>query len=371
MKLTKAERLVVEGRRIKMMCEERAAFAGQSGVVTDWARATFHQDRLFHCRHSYAGLMAAELARAVSVEVAKLLGFRSGEQRNGREYYGVTVLIVNDDGVEVGYVSAGNEARQRGTLCVSVSGLGCTFAAHDWEIRLHDWLQELEAKLTRVDLALDFYNGEFTVDEAKEVYSAGGFSFQNRAPTPGFHGDWINGQKRTFTVGLRESGKLCRIYEKGHKYGDLADKWVRVEVELHNTERVLPLRMLLEPGVFFAGCYEVCELLLARYELIPQRIPLDRAVGDRTGEAVVRWIENTAAPAIAAITRAVGGTSWIEDLVWLHKDRPLPKAIRGVGLEAASEGIHRGLAKSMGSSYGESSADIGSASSVDDGDVPF
>lgn len=370
MKLTKAERLVVEGRRVKMMCEERAVFCGQNGVVLDWVRATGHQDRLFYCRSSYASLSASELARAIAGELAKLLGFAVGDERNGREYYGVTVLVVNDDGVEVGYVSTGNEARQRGTFCVSVSGLGCTFGNHDWERRLYDWLTELEGKLTRVDLALDFFNGEFTLDEAKEVYSAGGFSFQNRKPTPGFQGDWINGQKRTFSVGLRESGKLCRVYEKGHKYGDLEDKWVRVEVELHNTERVLPLRMLLEPAVFFAGCYEVCELLLARHLLIPERIPLDRAVGDRTGEALVRWVENTAAPAIAAITRAVGSTSWIDDLVWLNKDRPLPKAIRGAGLEAASEGIHKGLAKSIGNSYSEGSSVLCSTS-PNDGEVSY
>lgn len=368
MKLTKAERLVVEGRRIKMQCEFRAAFSGHAGVVVDWVQATFHKDRLVHMRQAYASLGPAELASAVCRELASIMGFSVGCVRSGRNFYAVTVLMVNDQGSEVGSVSAGNESRQHGTVCISVPGGGCTFGADGWEERLHAWLLQFESKLTRVDLALDWFNGEFTVDMAREGFVAGGFSFQNRAPTPSFHGDWINNTGRTFCVGLRDSGKMCRVYEKGHKLGDPESRWVRVEVELHSTERVLPLSAIVDPGPVFAGAYQYCELMLAQAGVRPVRVPLQQAVGDKSGEAVVRWVERVAAPALAALTRATGSTSWLDEMVWAHKDRPLPKAIRGCGLEHASPGIEKALSRMAG----HTGADLPQASpSVPDSEVPF
>lgn len=346
----KAERLVLEGRRLKVLCAERhIAAVHQQGVVVDWLRFTFLEARAVHLRTGkYKGLAAEQFARAVAGEVAELLGFEVGEARKGRDFYQHTVLITNADGVEMGYASAGND-RQRGTVCVNISGAGCTFAQSGWERRIESYIRELEGKLTRVDLALDFFKGETDVVEALECYKTGEFDFQNRRPSTEQAGDWVNGKGRTFYVGRRQSGKLLRAYEKGHKYGDMADAWCRVEVEFRNHERVLPLDMLVRPASFFAGAYDYCTLLLHKVDA--ERIKVGDATAERSANALVRWVENTAAPAIVAITKAVGSTDWINDLVFAHRDRKTPRSIAAAGLNNCVNGIERALARSLGVSW--------------------
>ena len=357
---TKAERLVLEGRRLKVLCADRQVAAEHhQGVVLDWLRFTFLEAAAVHHRTGvFQGLPADRFARAVAGEVAALLGFEVGETRKGRDFYQHTVLITNSDGVEMGYASAGND-RQRGTVCVNISGAGCTFAAAGWERRIEGYIRELDGKLTRVDLALDFFDGETDVVEALESYKAGAFDFQNRRPSNEQAGDWVNAQARTFYVGRRQSGKLLRAYEKGHKYGDLTDAWCRVEVEFRNHERVLPLDMLVRPASFFAGAYEYCEMLLHKAD--SERIKVGDATAGRSAEALVRWVENTAAPAIVAITKAIGSTDWINDLVFAHRDRKTPRSIAAAGLRNCTEGIERALARSLGASwFAEPSVDPGS-----------
>lgn len=355
----KSERLVLEGRRLKVLCAERQVAAShQGGVVVDWLRFTFLEARAVHMRTgTYQGLTAEKFARAVACEVAALLGFQVGDTRKGRDFYQHTVLITNADGVEMGYASAGND-RQRGTVCVNISGAGCTFALSGWEQRVESYIRELDGKLTRIDLALDFFKGETDVVEALDCYKAGEFDFQNRRPSNEQAGDWINGQARTFYVGRRQSGKLLRAYEKGHKYGDMTDAWCRVEVEFRNHERVLPLDMLVRPASFFVGAYPYCELVLPKVDAA--RIKVGEATAGRSAEALVRWVENTAAPAIVAITKAVGSTEWINDLVFVHRDRKTPRSIAAAGLRNCIDGIERALSRSLGVSWvAEPSGDPG------------
>ena len=76
-------------------------------------------------------------------------------------------------------------------------------------------------------------------------------------PTSNVNGDWIEptGKGRTFYVGVRENGKLLRVYEKGKQLGEKDSPWVRWEVELHNEDRVIPWDVLIAPGRYVAGSY--------------------------------------------------------------------------------------------------------------------
>ncbi|HJW53804.1 MAG TPA: replication initiation factor domain-containing protein, partial [Burkholderiaceae bacterium] len=56
-------------------------------------------------------------------------------------------------------------------------------------------------------------------------------------------------------VGKRKNGKMMRVYEKGQQLGALWHPWVRWEVELHNTDRVVPWDVLLDPARYFVGSY--------------------------------------------------------------------------------------------------------------------
>ena len=66
---------------------------------------------------------------------------------------------------------------------------------------------------------------------------------------------------RSLYVGSRESGKLLRIYEKGKQLGDSKSKWVRWELELHSSQRIIPLEAMIKPSEFLAGAYPALSFL--------------------------------------------------------------------------------------------------------------
>lgn len=126
------------------------------------------------------------------------------------------------------------------------------------------------AKITRVDVALDDFEGEFTVTRAKRIYNAGGFQSKGKShgSMPSFSevksGRGAASHGRTFYVGNRKNGKMLRVYEKGLQMED-ADrpKWVRWEVQFGNKDRVIPWGMLCDPADYFVGAYEPFEKLFA------------------------------------------------------------------------------------------------------------
>lgn len=104
---------------------------------------------------------------------------------------------------------------------------------------------------------MDDYTGIHNVDWAVQLYKEGKFNAGGNEPSCDQRGNWIkpDGKGRTFYVGKRENGKLLRVYEKGMQLGKLYDPWVRWEVELHNTGRIIPFDVLLKPGKYVAGAY--------------------------------------------------------------------------------------------------------------------
>lgn len=145
---------------------------------------------------------------------------------------------------------------QRGTALVSIGNDGCALIP-DWEALIRFFRDELQGRITRWDGATDDYEGVHSVDWAVEQYRAGGFKAGGRMPTSNVNGDWIEpaGKGRTFYVGVRENGKLLRVYEKGKQLGEKDSPWVRWEVELHNEDRVIPWDVLIAPGRYVAGSY--------------------------------------------------------------------------------------------------------------------
>lgn len=153
----------------------------------------------------------------------------------------------------IGSLAMGGES-QRGRWLFQLTGSGCHFV-RDWE-GLSDFLESLDAKLTRVDLCVDFLEGEHTVEEAVTLYQSGGFQNGGRKPSSRLDGDWLDGAAgRSLYVGKSKNGKMLRVYEKGRQLGDPASDWTRFEVQLGSRDRVIPYRVLTERDAFFAGCY--------------------------------------------------------------------------------------------------------------------
>lgn len=173
---------------------------------------------------------------------------------------------------------------QRGTINVSISGVGCS-RIEDWPT-VAAWLESQQAKIKRVDLAHDDFACEtFSIEKLREWYEAGEFGAGGRRPEAQLVDDLGSGKGRTFYVGNRKNGKLLRGYEKGKQLGDPESPWVRVEVEWHDKSRVLPYDMLTRPGQYLAGAYPCLRFLNIEQSKIKTifrgaKIAFDRAVSN-------------------------------------------------------------------------------------------
>lgn len=162
-----------------------------------------------------------------------------------------------------GLIAWGGQS-QRGRIYFSIQGKGCSMV-RDWD-GLAAWLKTYRATLRRVDVAHDDFDAEtISIDWAVEQYKAGGFNSGGRKPAHNIIGDWLqedgSAKGRTVGIGNRQSGKYCRIYEKGKEQGDSSSTWVRVEVEWRAQDRNIPIDILLSPGRYLAGAYPCLDYL--------------------------------------------------------------------------------------------------------------
>lgn len=209
----------------------------------DWMNCTFAEPSL--SPEGFVSLLGRMMGRPVSgISDRGMLGFDSSIKLFAR-HGSLTSAI--------GCLAFGGDS-QRGRWLFQLTGTGCQFV-RDWA-GLRDLLESLDAKLTRVDLALDFLEGEHSVDEAVTLYEMGGFDLTNKRPSSRLDGDWLGGTDgRTLYVGKAKNGKMLRVYEKGRQLGDPASEWTRFEVQLGNRDRLIPFDVLTDRDAFFAGCY--------------------------------------------------------------------------------------------------------------------
>ncbi|MCY1220926.1 Replication initiation factor [compost metagenome] len=367
------EKLVLEGNRVKVLTQGRqVAAAAQSGVIVDYFRFTFKRVNVPHTRKVPGDTDDQNLARWFAHVFAQLLGFVVGVDRPGRDYYEFTTTIDNAFGHEVASVSAGGES-QRGTICVTLKGEGCTMARAGWEQRVHAYFGEFAPTITRIDLAKDFFEGEVDISELVGLYQAHGFSYRNRRPKHQCHGSWLGiddsgeiditevkldcldlrglaarsmfkpGHSRTFQVGMRESGKLFRGYEKGHQYGLMSSKWLRGEVELRNVNRVIPWDAVMEPAQFFAGAYEATNWLCNHP--VATRVPTATKVAEASAERCIAWVRRVVAPTLVQITKVMPNEDWLVGLVLEEQNRRVPRSLRGLDHQTMQHGITESLRK--------------------------
>jgi phage replication initiation protein len=339
------EHLALEGTKVKFVCAERAVSA-EAGVIVDYFRATVTRDAIFASTIPSKGelivdglQLESEVVFDLAVHFAKLLGFTTGESRAGRDYYDHSFTIVNEHGQEVASVSGGGES-QRGTYCFSLKGNGCTFAKIGWEQRVYDFFSPLGAKVTRIDLARDFLEGQYGYQQALQAFQDGEFSYRGRAPSKMAIGDLIDGHSTTFQVGKRESGKIFRGYDKGHQFKLMDDKWWRAEVELRSSNRIIPLETLIRPASFFAGAYGFTARILE--DVASQSIPTLQKVAEATVERTIRWFERTVAPSLVHISLSAG-FDWLTDIAVDQALRPLPRSLQGISPASMKAGVIKAL----------------------------
>jgi len=207
--------------------------------------------------------MAEEVLRWIGTWLRCPVSFEFGQGihgfSNSVRFYGL-----KDGEVQLVAIAAWGGANQRNRAYLELTGTACT-VVKSWRMVQNTISKLQDVKITRLDLAVDFFDGEYTPMQARDDFGQGKFQFSRRmVPKCKEVGDWTyhTGQGRTFYVGKRENGKQARIYEKGKQLGCPHDPWSRFEVELHNRDREIPLEAITETNKFFAGCFPICGELL-------------------------------------------------------------------------------------------------------------
>lgn len=241
------------------------------------------------------------------------------EIRKGHDFYKFRWSIERN-GSEcgwVGFLASGDSPRQKSqaaTIHANLYGHACTFAQHGWNDRLANIVDSHDAKITRADLALDYFDGlPGGMESLESDYKTGAFDVNGKRPKASQAGDWFNGAERSLYIGSREAGKQTNIYEKGDQlFGrDTQSEWVRIELRYGNKLRVLPSDILRRPADFFAGASDWHALQIAKFgHLEKQSCPQEKTLSQQTVIAEVtrnvRWAFNTAAPTIAAAFHFLG-----------------------------------------------------------------
>lgn len=351
---TTEEKLVLEGGKVKVLCAKRQLEAkAQNGVIVDYFRFTLKRECIPTDKRMPRDTCDQDLARWYAHVFAQLLGFTVGVDRPGRDYYEHTTTIDNEFGHEVASVSAGGES-QRGTICFTLKGEGCTSARRGWEARVYRYFEGMQPTITRVDLAKDFFDGECTIEEIVHLYKCDEFSYRNRKPKYTTHGVWAigdtdengmpkPGHSRTFQVGKRESGKLARCYEKGHQFAMMDSPWLRCEVEIRNVNRVIPWDVLTSPAEYYAGAYSAMQMLCNRET--STRISTATKVAEASAERAIKWLERVVAPTLVQIASVMPNEDWLVGLVVENASRRVPRSLRGLNHATLASGLERALSK--------------------------
>lgn len=229
-----------------------------------------------------------------------------GTNRQWHGYKHLVQLIHPSDRGErlmLGQLAWGGE-HQRGTVHVDLNGQACAHLVQ-WD-EIQSWGESTGSTITRVDAAHDDLSGAtVNIAQARAWYAAGGFDANGRPPQAELIDDLDSGKGKTFYIGNRAYGKLCRVYEKGKKEGDPANPWCRVEVEWRNKSREIPWDILSRPADYLAGAYPCLAYLSERQE----RIKTVRHAAAIQYPRMVAWLKSSAGKALNVMHQVEGGNA--------------------------------------------------------------
>lgn len=284
-----------------------ADFPDDAGEELDFLKAKDLEDYRFS---------VASQAAQIAWDVATLLGpdYKADlYPQKGKDFYAWRLDILRK-GHPVGWVgflstSQGlRGAAQAKTVHVNLEGMGCTFARPGWREAMADYIDRYRGLLTRVDLAVDFFEGiKGGMERLPDQYKSGFMDHLGQRPAHKRDGTWDFDDRspnkgRSYYIGSRQAGKQTNVYEKGlkefgHKSGN---PWVRFELRYGNQKRVLPTDILRRPADFFAGASDWHSSVLKERgaQSIPEEIPQEKVLPVQSIEAEVernaRWFLNTA-----------------------------------------------------------------------------
>lgn len=196
--------------------------------------------------------------QTIIIFFSELLGLPvSAVQKNGlhgyKESFTLCVGLSHDLQI-LGHFAFGG-LNQNGTSLLQITGSGCRMIT-DWN-HVYRFSLDNQAKFTRLDLAMDFFHGQYSITDVVQWYKEGQFTNRGRPPSSSLSGDWLNEYAgRTLYIGKTSNGKLLRVYEKGRQLGDIESPWLRFEVQIGSRDRVIPLESIIKIQDYFLGSYQ-------------------------------------------------------------------------------------------------------------------
>lgn len=237
-----------------------------AGVCIDFCSFTFPEHALGEGRERRAfwlqcfadgddGVQHALLSELL-VSVTGDCGLTLGRDLRGfLHFYSNHFLIFGRDGKRCGFVAFGGDS-QKHTVNVQLTGAACSHVVA-WG-HAASRLDEIGARLTRVDTAFDDLKGSHDLREALAIHEAGGFTTNGRPPSMQRVG-WNDGSGKTIYIGKDRGHQQLCVYEKGREQGardgDDSSAWVRWEARFGAAYRVIPVDILREPARYMRGQY--------------------------------------------------------------------------------------------------------------------
>lgn len=198
---------------------------------------------------------------------------------------------------------------------VSITGTGCGMWSKAFYAHVRQVVETVQGKITRLDIAMDFYRGEVSFEQCTQAYDGDEFKLPKspKSPMQSLVGKTQGGEKkinmgRTMYVGSRKGAKYVRCYEKGLEVfakmpeafqlentepgsvvwgleqgappSTIADQWLRVEIEFKPDQVLLSHDMIDNGDMYFAGAYPFTKRILecgdgCRPESLKQSVDID------------------------------------------------------------------------------------------------
>lgn len=222
-------------------------------------------------------------------------------------FYPRSATMVDANGEVCGKIGLGEE----GQVCISLSGQGCQYVPSFKYVA--SVLDDLDARISHVDIAIDDLNGEtFDINTFVNFYQTGDFNMKGRPPEAGFYNDMGSNKGCSFYVGQR-GHKQLNVYEKGKQLGDPDSKHTRCELRLYAKRYDVPNDVLANPGKYFGAAYP----MLAAYvvgEVL--RMGLKEQVATMTWEAMRKFLRTQAGTSMQLVLDVLGD----EAFEWIQKE---------------------------------------------------
>lgn len=250
----------------------------------------------FTLQQAHLGLDEEGTQRRDALQFLQDLAPESGlalemDRKGGRRGYLHHFQILTPDGAPCGDIAFGGE-RQMGTVSVEMTGAACAriaaarpFAEAWGHVRL--LLETVGAKITRLDIAHDDYEGKHDLSLAVELYESGRLDPSGgggRRPAMERRG-WNDGSGQSVYVGKATGSRQLCVYEKGREQGlregDAGVEWVRWEARFFNADRPVPLAALEEPWAYMVGQYPALDWISAVMSVM--RVAVERTKANLAG----------------------------------------------------------------------------------------